>query len=153
MRVPQRETDFGSRGASSLHECLRRQFDLCSDLEILADSLPAKVDTRAATTLTRRIPVTLRRCHRMEEAIIFPILSMTDLAMHPILDRLRKEHLEDQDHACDVQEAVEAFVTDRTRRDAEELGYMLRCLFISLRRHLAFDRDHVLPLYRKNCML
>ncbi len=81
--------------------------------------------------------------------MIFPVLLTTGTELHPILDRLRKEHQEDEDHACDVRDTIHAFVTARNREGAEELGYMLRCLFVSLRRHLAFDRDHVLPLFRQ----
>ena len=41
------------------------------------------------------------------------------------------------------------FVILQMRKDVEEFGYLLRGLFVALRRHLAFDRDYVLPLYRR----
>ena len=63
----------------------------------------------------------------------------------PFLDRLRHEHQEDEDHARDIQESIQAFVTAAHKEDAERLGYMLRCMFIPLRRHLAFECDYVMP--------
>ena len=151
--MPQCKAASGSDPLSRFDDCLTRQFKLCQALETVADSLPSRVDTRAATILADRLHPTLRQCHRMEETIIFPVLLISAPQMRLMLDRLRKEHFEDEDHACDVQDAVMAFVTNQTRADAEEIGYMLRCLFVSLRRHLAFDRDYVLPLYRRACGL
>lgn len=125
--------------------------DLCRRLETLADSLPLKVDTHAAILLADRMGKTLRRCHRLEEKIIFPAFLNANDDVQAILKRLRKEHLEDEDHARDVEDAIRAFVVLRKRESAEELGYMLRCLFVPLRRHLAFDRDYLLPLYHRVC--
>lgn len=153
MRTPQLEAANGFDPLSRFDDCLIRQFGLCQALENLADSLPWRVDTLAATILANRLHPTLRQCHRMEETIIFPVLLISGPQMHPILDRLRKEHVEDEDHASDVRDAVTAFASNQARADAEEIGYMLRCLFVSLRRHLAFDRDYVLPLYRQTCDL
>ncbi len=145
MRVPCRATDCSD--PDTFDACLEQQFHLCQQLEALADSLPSKLDTRAAMMLTDQLRTVLRRCHRTEETIIFPALQMADPQTKTILERLRQEHLEDEDHASDVCDAVRAFVDDINRKKAEELGYMLRCLFVSLRRHLAFDHDYILPLY------
>lgn len=136
-------------GPSAFDSCLMEQLDLCQRLEDLADALPSKVDTLSATLLANRLRSTLRRCHRLEETVVFPILMTTEMDVHPIFDRLRKEHQEDEDHACDVQDAIRVFVSASDRESAEKLGYMLRCLFVSLRRHLAFDRDYVLPLFKR----
>ncbi|KIN71816.1 hemerythrin domain-containing protein [Sulfitobacter guttiformis] len=133
--------------------CLEEQFDLCVKLEDLADSLPSKVDTRVAMMLARRLQSALRRCHALEEKIVFPVLLSAQTDIAAILDRLRQEHLEDEYHANDVYDAIQAYVATRDRKDAEQLGYMLRCLFISLRRHLAFDCDYVLPLLRRAAVL
>lgn len=134
-----------------MEECLMRQFALCEALEALADSLPSRVDTRAAALLVDQLRPTLRRCHRLEETLVFPVLLISGPQITPILDRLREEHLEDEDQASDLHDAVTAFVGYPTGAGAGEVGYMLRCLFVSLRRHLAFDRDYVLPLYRRTC--
>lgn len=128
--------------------CLQEQAELCTALEALADALPSKVDTRAAQALAGRLDATLRRCHRLEEAVIFPALLRRDPGAVAMIDRLRREHVEDEDHAGDLREALAALAIGCDRREVEELGYLLRCLFTALRRHVAFDRDHVLPLCR-----
>jgi hypothetical protein len=98
--------------------------------------------------LLERAHATLRRCQRFEEGEIFPALATRRPDLRPTLDRLRAEHFEDQDQASDLRDAVEGFLTRREPPKAEEIGYMLRGLFTSLRRHLAFDRDVILPLCR-----
>ena len=131
--------------------CLDRQLELCLALEALADSLPSQLDTHAAMMLVNRLPSTLARCHRLEERMVFPVLRISNRDLSPILERLRTEHLEDEDQAEDVCEAVKTFVTHRSKAGAEEIGYMLRGLFTQMRRHVAFDREHVLPLFRRCC--
>lgn len=133
--------------------CIDRQFELCLALEALADSLPSRVDTYAAMNLMDRLTTTLRRCHRLEETMVFPVLRIATHDMDPILERLRTEHVEDEDHAADICDALETFVTRRGNAAADEIGYMMRGLFTALRRHLAFDRDQILPLYRRSCGL
>jgi hypothetical protein len=128
---------------------LAEQDALCRALEDLADSLPAPTDTHAALMLSRRLCPTLRRCHHLEETAIFPSLARARRELGPVLERLCAEHREDEDHAGDVREAIETFVARRSPGDAEKLGYMLRCIFVPLRRHVAFDRDYILPLYRE----
>ena len=127
---------------------LRRQEDLSDALEGLADDLPARVDTHGALRLSRGLRPILRRCHLEEETVIFPALRAVRDDLGPILHRLRVEHMEDEDHAGDLHDAMGVFVSSRTGRDADRIGYMLRTLFVGLRRHVAFDRDHVLPIVR-----
>ncbi len=39
-----------------------------------------------------------------------------------------------------------AFAADRDAVDVEKLGYMLRGFFTGVRRHLAFEREYILPI-------
>ena len=121
------------------------QEDLCTALEALADSLPARFDTHSAKVLVSGLHPTLFQAHRFEEEVAFPILLARHIDLAITLDRLRGEHIEDQDRAIELQEAVADLVQDRSRRNAEVVGYMLRCLFSGLRRHLALEREHLLP--------
>lgn len=148
-RPPSIEMTDSLSAANQFDACIARQLNLCLALEALADTLPSRVDTRSAMILVDRLHPTLRRCHLLEEARVFPVLTASHCDISPILERLHTEHFEDEDHAADLREAIEEFVSRRARADAREISYMLRCLFTSLRRHLAFDRDYVLPLYRR----
>lgn len=147
MRLPISNTETGAQNLSDFDTCLKHQFAMCIQLEAIADALPSSIDTQAAMKFAQSLRSTLRRCHRLEEEIIFPSLLRRDPQLLPILERLRNEHLEDLDNAGDIMDAVGAYIIDFQRRKSEILGYMLRCLFVSLRRHLAFDRDFILPLY------
>jgi len=142
-------SEISDRGASRFETCLAQQVDLCCALETLADALPSRVDTRAATLLAETLQETLYHCHQMEESLIFPALLAARPDMLSTITRLRAEHVEDQEQACEVKDAIMAFVILQKRKDVEEFGYLLRGLFVALRRHLAFDRDYVLPLYRR----
>ncbi len=130
-------------------EGLEQQFALCHDLEMLADALPSGVDTRGAVAMSDQLWLALRLSHETEETMIFTALSVADPAAQPILERLRMEHREDEDNTRDICDAIAMFANDQSRKETEELGYMLRCLFTSLRRHIAFDRDYILPLYMR----
>ncbi|MFZ3584203.1 hemerythrin domain-containing protein [Loktanella sp. DJP18] len=147
MRGP--SSEIGHIGAARFETCLAQQVDLCCALETLADALPSRVDTRAATLLAETLQETLHNCHQMEETFIFPALLTACPDMLSTITRLRAEHVEDEEQACEVKDAIMAFVILQKRKDVEEFGYLLRGLFMALRRHLAFDRDYVLPLYRR----
>ncbi|MCF7701633.1 hemerythrin domain-containing protein [Loktanella sp. M215] len=141
--------EISERGAARFETCLAQQVDLCCALETLADALPSRVDTRAATLLAETLQETLHHCHQMEETFIFPALLTSRPDMLSTITRLRAEHVEDEEQACEVKDAIMAFVILQKRKDVEEFGYLLRGLFVALRRHLAFDRDYMLPLYRR----
>ncbi len=95
---------------------LCRQEGLCDALEGLADGLPARVDTHGAPRLPRSLRQTPRRCHLEEGTVIFPALTAAREGLAPILDRLRIEHMEDEDHAGYVHDAIAVFVSRRTGR-------------------------------------
>jgi Hemerythrin HHE cation binding domain len=119
---------------------------LCGELEAIADDLPARVDQLRCLGVASRLLALLRACHALEESAVFPAFETPK--NRPVVERLRREHIEDQ---CGAQEVCEALldVAERgTVVNAEALGYMLRAFFAGMRRHVAFERDHVLPLLR-----
>ena len=125
---------------------LARQEELCAALEGLADDLPHRIDTHCGLMLARRLQPTLRRAHRFEETVVFPLVAARRMEICGTLACLRGEHLEDEDQAGEIADAITRLACDRSRREAETVGYMLRGFFIGLGRHLAFERDHLLPL-------
>ncbi len=62
------------------------------------------------------------------------------------LERLRYEHWEDESFAEEVTEALMSFVTEPQHRNTDKLAYMLRGFFEGLRRHIAFEREHLIPM-------
>lgn len=142
-------TDRGDDPARRFEVLISRQEAACRDLEALADTLPERLDTLAATILAGGLSGLLRSCQAIEEARVFPALLERDPGFEPMIERLRAEHMEDEDHAVVLADAVATCVRDPRRADADRLGYLMRGMFQPLRRHTAFDRHVVLRLYRR----
>lgn len=120
---------------------------LCEVLEEIADSLPGRVDRLKCLGVANMLVPLLREIHRYEEDTIFPAYE----AVHGDTEasttrRLRAEHVEDECFADEVTEVLLAIGHGRTVANAEALGFMLRGLFETIRRHIAFEREHILPM-------
>jgi hypothetical protein len=61
------------------------------------------------------------------------------------VERLRAEHIEDECFAGELTEALLVLGRDGSVDNPEALGFMLRGFFEAQRRHVAFEREHVLP--------
>lgn len=125
----------------------------CGRLETVADHLPDGIDPRDCLLLAQNIVPLVRRAHQFEEQTVFPLLlSHIDLTpdVRASLDRLKLEHLGDEEFASDLCLALREFVTNRERSNVETLSWMLRGFFEGLRRHVAFERAHLLPLLEKD---
>ncbi|MES0029422.1 hemerythrin domain-containing protein [Mesorhizobium sp. M0074] len=121
---------------------------LCDALEKIADTLPA-ADRLTCIGVANAIVPLLRNIHQYEETVIFPAyeaaLTGSDANLASTR-RLRAEHVEDECFAGEVTEILLAIGHGETVENGEAVGFMLRGLFESLRRHIAFEREHVLPM-------
>lgn len=125
------------------------QSQLCEKLEELADLLPDKVENQECLVLARQIYPEMKRCHEFEENVLFAEARGCDpdnLTLASTLERLRYEHWEDESFAEELTEALTSFVTEPDERNPEKLAYMLRGFFEGLRRHIAFEREHLIPI-------
>lgn len=117
---------------------------LCDALEAIADDLPWRVDRLQCLTIASSLVPLLRECHRFEEEVVFPAFALAR-GQQDVVARLKTEHLQDDCAAEDLTEALTAHGHGLPIENPEAFGYMLRALFESMRRHVAFERDHVLP--------
>jgi len=117
---------------------------LCDALEAIADHLPFFVDRLQCLAVASSLVPLLRECHRFEEEIVFPAFAEARGA-DQVIARLKSEHFEDAGAAEDLSEALLTHGHGQPIDNPEALGYMLRALFESMRRHIAFERDHILP--------
>lgn len=125
------------------------QSQLCEKLEELADLLPDHVENQECLALARLIYPEMKRCHDFEENVLFREARSYDpdnLNLASTLERLRYEHWEDESFAEELTEALTGFVTEPENRNPEKLAYMLRGFFEGLRRHIAFEREHLIPI-------
>jgi len=124
------------------------QLTLCMELEGIADSLPDELDTRKCLITAKAIYPVVRLAHEFEEAEVFPLLlniSGRDAELAASIERLRFEHWEDQSFAQELNDVLYCQATDSASCNAETTGYMLRGFFEGLRRHIAFEREHIGP--------
>jgi hemerythrin-like domain-containing protein len=125
------------------------KLQLCDALEDLADTLPDQLDVQSCLTLSRCIIPTVRQAQMMEETQFFPLLASMfqhDKHVQASLDRLRHEHFEDDSYAEEIAALLQTCGEVGKSTNAEAAGYMLRGFFTSIRRHVAFERECLVPL-------
>jgi hemerythrin-like domain-containing protein len=126
-----------------------QKLDLCRELEEIADSLPSEVNREKCLNAAKAIGPLTKGAHRFEENVLFPWIekNVRNLPqMHSTLERLKAEHWEDE---CFIEELVDTLLTlgaGKQPSNPEATGYMLRGFFIGIRRHIAFEREHLLGL-------
>lgn len=134
----------------TLNEHLQVQSGLCDALERFADRLPYTVTADECLALAQMVYPAVHRAHQFEENVLFPMLSQLSedaVEMGKTLDRLHGEHWEDEAFAEELAQALRDFATAQNRRsNVDTLSYMIRGFFEGLRRHLAFEREHLLPI-------
>lgn len=121
---------------------------LCQELEMLADRLPGDVDKGSCAAIAERIVPAIRDAHAFENDVVYATLQNTvgTGQLEQTLRRLRHEHVEDEGYAEEISEILQSFAAGAPGAAAEAIGYMLRGFFESKRRHIAFERDHILPM-------
>ncbi|MDW6024811.1 hemerythrin domain-containing protein [Mesorhizobium sp. BAC0120] len=121
---------------------------LCEGLEEIADSLPDHVDRLKCLGIANLLVPLLRNVHRYEEDMIFPAYETAVGRGNEgsTIPRLLVEHVEDECFANEVTEVLLAIGHGEPITNADAIGFMLRGMFETLRRHIAFEREHVLPL-------
>jgi hemerythrin-like domain-containing protein len=127
------------------------QLEFCDVLELIADSLPNRVDlalVRIAIPILRNsMPLHMK----LEEEVLFPLMRKRvegTAHLEAVLERLEDEHDADEDLAGEIADEFELLEKSGTPQNPEMLGYMLRAFFESQRRHIAWENRLVLPLAR-----
>lgn len=145
-RTGNRLLDAGKRDLAWLYRAHTEQLALCRELEEIADSLPASINRQKCIYAAKALGPLIKGIHHYEETVLFPQLEAspdaTD-ALGPTLERLKFEHCEDE---CFAEELTDALLKlgSGDRVNMEAVGYMLRGFFEGIRRHIAFEREHLL---------
>jgi hypothetical protein len=127
----------------------RLKLRLCDALEDFADCLPNQIDVQNSLALSRCVLPTIRHAQLMEETQLFPQLMQAypdDKRLRASLDRLCQEHLEDDSFADEIACLLHDCCCTGKPSNAESAGYMLRGFFSSIRRHVAFEHECLIPL-------
>jgi hemerythrin-like domain-containing protein len=132
----------------TLDRNFKSQLSLCALLENIADSLPNNVSRNNCLLAARNIEPIVQSAHAFEEQYLFPLLladKQKQEKLKPVLARLHAEHCEDESYSNEVIDALEELAADQLA-NIDKLSYMLRGFFEGLRRHIAFEQEHLLPL-------
>jgi hemerythrin-like domain-containing protein len=125
------------------------QLRLCDSLEEIADSLPNEVNKQKCIYAAKSLGPLIKSVHEYEENTLFPWLEK-QLGEQPglgdTLNRLKFEHFEDECFAEELIDKLMRLGTTGKDLNPEATGYMLRGFFEGMRRHLAFEREHLLKL-------
>jgi len=121
---------------------------LCGALESIADSLPNRFERLTCLAVANTLLPLIRRAHQLEETNIFPAYdALSDTAARSgSTQRLRSEHVEDECFAAELTEILFKIGHEGAVGDAEVFGFMLRGFFEGMRRHVAFESEHIAPL-------
>ncbi|MEM6463983.1 MAG: hemerythrin domain-containing protein [Pseudomonadota bacterium] len=125
---------------------------LCDMLEQIADSIPTRICHDTCYRLGRDLLPLIRSIHQFEEDILYPLAVQrlgASKAIESTVIRLRYEHCEDECFAEELSDALQEVGSGKDLKNPEAMGYMLRGFFEVLRRHIAFERDHLLGLMRR----
>ena len=120
---------------------------LCDRLEAIADSLPGGLNRRECLLAARALGSQMAAVHRFEELQVYPQFAASlgqSAEARKTIARLKHEHFEDEGYAAELRDALRIAARRRRAQNPETLGFMLRGFFGAVRRHVAFERDHVL---------
>ncbi|MBP1883830.1 hemerythrin domain-containing protein [Sinorhizobium mexicanum] len=127
--------------------------ELCDRLEAIADALPNAIDVTRYDEIANTLVPTLGSLHELEEQVLFRQLRLQPDGRNvtTLIERLRAEHAHDEKAAADVAEVLRELLHGRCRLSWDAIGYMLRALFESLRRHVATERLLLVESRRGAC--
>lgn len=127
------------------HHAERR---LCDMLEQIADGLPGPLDSALTDVAVTSLRSCIKRHLALEEQYLYPLLrerAEPEDLVDDLLTHISTEHIADESLAHETADQLEALERGR-HENAEMLGYMLRCLFVCRRRHIAWEDAVILPL-------
>lgn len=124
--------------------------EVCDKLEAVADSLPNAVDRFVCLAVAVRLTPLFRDAHRYEEDLLFPAFALgsEQEARLATVGRLKSEHVYDESAAAEISEELLRIGHGGAISNPEALGFMLRAFFDTVRRHTAFEREHIFPATR-----
>ncbi len=130
------------------------QLALCDELERLADDLGDRPDRQRCMELARRMESVMGRAREFERSQMFPALHQLtgagsdrcDILSARLLEQLESEQEDDFLLVGEATEALLEFGGGKSSVSPDAIGYLLRGLFVGLRRHLALANETLAAL-------
>lgn len=121
----------------------RDEQEIADALDLIAESLNTEPDRFACLRVASLMLPRLRSSQAYEEATVFPAMQAQGPA--PALQSLAAEHVEGDWNGQDITDLLLAVGRGESMDDPEAAGMRLRAFAASLRRHVANEREHLLP--------
>ena len=125
-----------------------QQRKLCRSLELIADQLPNEVDRSLCQKTYDKLRSKLPIYHQNEEALFGLIgrRASRSMGLDAILTQVSEEHAIHNCYAEEFYELLDALNAQRHNQNYDMIGYMLRCFFETIRRHLQWEELTLMPL-------
>jgi len=125
------------------------QLVLCDALENIADQLPTTIDPRLYALTSEVLKKVICHHNTMEEEALFPVILKhldAESNLRNAFAQLKIEHETDGEHALEIAHELDRIAAGGLMANPEMIGYMLRGFFESLRRHIHWENQTILPL-------
>ena len=117
------------------------QYELCDDLERIADQLGGPVDVQLCEPALFQLRHELPLCHR-DEAILFDLLAAhkpEDKVLERCIELAASEHTKIEYLAFELADPISDLSSSITVNNLDAVGYLLRCCFEITRQHLRWE--------------
>lgn len=126
----------------------RRLMQLCDDLEVMADALPAMPSAAEAQRLASELRELVQTDEAQERAYLAMMFARDrdDPLASALLRHVGTRHATDAARADELIATLAPDAGDAARVSPDALGYMLRCFFEGCRRAMDFEELVILTL-------
>ena len=117
------------------------QYELCNDLERIADQLGGPVDVQLCEPALFKLRHELPLCHR-DEAILFDLLAKhkpEDKILEGCIELAVSEHSKIEYLAFELADPISDLSSSIAVNNQDAVGYLLRCCFEITRQHLRWE--------------
>ena len=113
----------------------------CDELEAIADQLLDRVNPEFCSTILNVFSHALPLFQSDEEALydIIRVREAENILATKLIDLAITEHRRHEDYALELVDQLSDLAIGQSVRNAEATGYMLRCAFENIRRHLDWE--------------
>ncbi|EFL89406.1 hemerythrin HHE cation binding domain-containing protein [Ahrensia sp. R2A130] len=96
----------------------------------------------------------MKQAHEFEETQFFPLLEQRAgrESVAEGIERLRYEHWEDEDYAEEISQTLGLLGRGEPVGSVDKVSWLLRGFFSGVRRHIAYETDHFLPMLDAEAM-
>ena len=118
-----------------------RQYEICDELECIADQLGGQVDVQLCSSVLKSLRHEVPLYHRDEE-VLFKLLmerEIEDEVLAKCIELVIFEHSIIEQYAFELAEPLGDIHAGMALKDVEATGYLLRCCFEITRQHLCWE--------------